>query len=61
MDGKQFKRLLLAGAIQSINKQQSFVREEDVASRLWIFFGRTQGKIFSSLLLLIKVLVIHVQ
>ncbi|MGI8499955.1 MAG: hypothetical protein ACR2LR_02280 [Hassallia sp.] len=34
LDGKQFKRLLLAGAIQSINKQQSFVREEDVASRL---------------------------
>lgn len=36
LDGKQKKRLILAGAIQSISKTQNFVTEEQVASRLGI-------------------------
>jgi hypothetical protein len=36
LDGKQFKRLLLAGAIQSLNKEKNYAREEDVANRLGI-------------------------
>lgn len=36
LDGKQKKRLILAGAIKSVNKTQNCVTEEQVASRLGI-------------------------
>jgi hypothetical protein len=41
---KQSRRLLLAGAIQSINKEQNFVKEEDVASRLGISLKELREK-----------------
>ena len=41
---KKFRRLLLAGAIQSINKEQNFVKEQDVASRLGISLEQLREK-----------------